>query len=34
MMKIIMEFLFKDQIFKYETLRAAGFAVDGGAESF
>ena len=27
-----MEFLFKDTSFKFETLRAAGFAVDNGAD--
>jgi pimeloyl-ACP methyl ester carboxylesterase len=27
-----MEFLFKDHAFKFETLRAAGFAVEGGAD--
>lgn len=28
----VMEFLFKDTSFKFETLRAAGFAVDNGAD--
>ncbi len=27
-----MKFLFKDEAFSFETLRAAGFAVDGGAD--
>ena len=27
-----MEFLFKDHAFKFEALRAAGFAVDGGTD--
>lgn len=27
-----MEFIFKDEAFKFETLRAAGFAGDAGAD--
>jgi pimeloyl-ACP methyl ester carboxylesterase len=30
--KVIMEFIFKDEAFKFETLRAAGFAADAGSD--